>query len=174
MSTHPSDTDRAGTTGSASPARRWGALLVALLLAFAAGAVGNLLQGDGVAERYLALDRPVWAPPSEAFGIVWPVLYLLIAIAGWRLWERRSRPIARVTGGLWLAQLIVNAVWPGVFFGLEAFGPAIAVIVTLVALVASTVATAWRADRLAAALLVPYLAWIAYAMALNIAIWQLN
>lgn len=164
------DTDHRTAT-----ARRWLALAGFLLVAFAAGFVGNLLQGDDVGTRYLSFERPAWAPPQEAFGIVWPVLYVLIGIAAWRVWDVAGglRP-ARVALSLWVAQLVVNAIWPGVFFGANEFGLAIPVILLLVALV---VATVWRFaehDKLAAALLVPYLLWISYAAALNIALWQLN
>jgi translocator protein len=154
---------------------RWVGLLAFLATALAAGGIGSLLQGDDVGARYLALDLPTWAPPQDAFGIVWPILYLLIGVAGWRVWRAagavRAAPVAL---GLWAAQLVVNSSWSGVFFGLSAFGPAIAVIVLLDVLVLVTIATAHRHDRWAALLLVPYLAWILYATALNIAIWVRN
>ncbi len=153
----------------------WPALAAFLVLSITAGAVGNLLQGDDVGGRYLELDRPAWAPPSGAFGVVWPVLYVAIAVAGWRTWRTAGgvRPAA-VALGLWSAQLLVNAVWPGVFFGLEAFGPAIAVIVLLDVVVIATIVAMARIDRVAAWLLVPYLGWILYATALNTSIWALN
>jgi translocator protein len=154
---------------------RWVGLLAFLAVAIAAGGIGSLLQGDDVGARYLALDLPAWAPPQEAFGIVWPILYLLIGVAGWRVWRAagalRAAPLAL---GLWAAQLVVNAGWSGVFFGRSAFGAAIAVIVLLDVLVLATIGAARRHDRWAAALLVPYLAWILYATALNVAIWARN
>jgi translocator protein len=154
---------------------RWVGLLAFLAVALAAGGLGSLLQGDDVGARYLALDLPAWAPPQEAFGIVWPVLYVLIGIAGWRVWRAagavRAAPLAL---GLWTAQLVANASWSGVFFGLSAFGPAIAVIVTLDLLVLATIVAVRRHDRWAVWLLVPYLAWILYATVLNVAIWARN
>jgi translocator protein len=154
---------------------RWLGLLVFLVVAFAAGGIGNLLQGADVDTRYLALDRPVWAPPAWTFGVVWPVLYLLIGVAAWRVWRTAGGvAVASTALGLWLAQLVVNAIWPGVFFGLGAFGPAVAVIAVLIVLVAATLVAFARIDRLAAGLLVPYLLWITYAAALNVAVWQLN
>lgn len=157
------------------PLLRWGLLVVFLVVAAGAGFVGNLLQGSEVGTRYLAFERPGWAPPQEAFGIVWPVLYVLIGIAGWRLWRTAGGVrAAALPLGLWATQLVVNAVWPGVFFGLEEFGWAVPVIVLLDVVVVATVVTAARVDRWAAALLAPYLGWILYATALNVAIWQLN
>ncbi len=173
MTDSPARTDQRGVDPSGR--ERWLALAVFIGVAFAAGMVGNLLQGDDVGPRYLALDRPAWAPPQDAFGIVWPILYLFIGVAGWRTWQaagawRAARPALL----LWALQLAVNSSWTGVFFGLSAFTPAIAVIVVLDLLVLATIASFARHDRLAAALLVPYLLWILYATALNIAIAVLN
>lgn len=162
-------------TTTTSATVRYAVLAGFLGLAFLAGFLGNLGQGEDVGVRYLALERPAWAPPQEAFGIVWPILYVLIGVAGWRVWDVGGGwGAASGALGLWLVQLAVNASWPAVFFGAEAFGPAAIVIGVLVALVVATVWASARIDRLAAALLLPYLAWIAYAMALNVAIWQLN
>lgn len=157
------------------PGPTWLALALSVGIAFAAGSVGSLLQGDDVSSRYLALELPAWAPPQEAFGIVWPILYLFIGIAGWRIWRGAgSVGAASLALGLWAAQLVVNSSWSGVFFGLEAFGAAVAVIAVLDVLVIATIAAARRHDRLAPWLLVPYLLWILYATALNVAIWVLN
>lgn len=154
---------------------QWLALVGFLVVAAAAGFVGNLVQGDAVAEQYLAFDRPAWAPPQSAFGIVWPALYVLIGIAGWLTWRTAGgfRPAA-VALSLWGTQLVVNAVWPGVFFGLEALGPAIGVIVLLDIVVIATIVATARISRIAAWLLVPYLLWISYATGLNIAIFAMN
>jgi translocator protein len=151
------------------------ALVAFLGVTLAASAFGALTQGDDVGERYLALELPAWAPPQDAFGIVWPILYVLIAVAAWRIWRVRGG-VSAATGALslWFSQLIVNAAWPGVFFGLEEFGWGILVIVALDVLVVATIAWFARIDRWAALLLAPYLVWIVYATALNIAVWQLN
>ena len=153
-------------------ARLWLGLLAFLALAYAASAVGVLLQGDDVGARYLALERPAWAPPSWLFGPVWTVLYACIGVAGWRIW--RGAGTARTASaalGLWGTQLAVNALWPGVFFGAEALGAGLAVILVLDALVIATILAARRHDHLAAWLLAPYLVWILYATALNAALW---
>ena len=150
-------------------------LAVWLLLAFAAGGVGSLLQGSEVGARYLAFERPVWAPPSWAFGIVWPVLYVLIGVAAWRVWRAAgSVRAAAVPLALWGVQLLLNAVWPWVFFGLEAFWAAVVVVVALDVAVLATIVAFARRESAAAWLLVPYLVWILYASALNIAIAALN
>ena len=140
-----------------------------------AGFVGNLVQGDDVAGQYLSLNRPAWAPPQEAFGIVWPVLYLLIAIAAWLVWRRAgSVPAARRELSLWGTQLVVNAIWPGVFFGVSLYWAAVPVIAVLDVVVLLTLVAFWRRSHLAALLLAPYLAWLLYATALNVAVAAAN
>ncbi len=154
---------------------RYVGLALFLAAALAAGGIGNLAQGDDVGARYLALDRPAWAPPSWVFGVVWPVLYVAIAVAGWQVWRTAgSVGAAAVPLSLWALQLVVNAAWPGVFFGAEEFGWALAVIVVLDVLVVATIVAFRRVDRPAAWLLVAYLAWILYATALNLALLRLN
>lgn len=159
-------------TGHAAGTGRQTLALVAFVVVSAlAGLVGNLASGDAVGARYLALDRPAWAPPQAAFGIVWPVLYLLIGVAAWLVWRRAGGlGAARRELGLWGTQLVANAAWPAVFFGAEWFWPAAAVIAVIDVLVAATLVAFWRRDRLAGVLLVPYLAWLLYASALNVAI----
>jgi translocator protein len=169
--------DPTTTTSVSPPSTRTSVLagVVFLAITLFASTFGAVAQGEDVGERYLALELPAWAPPQDAFGLVWPVLYVLIAAAAWRVWRvAHGAAPARTELSLWLAQLAVNAAWPGVFFGLEAFGYAIAVIVLLDLLVVATIVTFWRRDRWAALLLVPYLLWILYATALNVAVWQLN
>jgi translocator protein len=169
--------DPTTTTSASPPSTRTSVLAAVVFLAITlfASTFGAVTQGEDVGERYLALELPAWAPPQDAFGLVWPVLYVLIAAAAWRVWRAaHGAAPARTELSLWLAQLVVNAAWPGVFFGLEAFGPAVAVIVVLDLLVVATIVAFWRRDRWAALLLVPYLLWILYATALNVAVWQLN
>lgn len=165
------------TDAAAGPSGRRQALGVGafLLLAFAAGGIGSVLQGSDVGARYLAFERPVWAPPSWAFGVVWPVLYVLIGVAAWRVWRQAGGVGAAAWPlGLWAGQLVLNAAWPGVFFGSDALWAAVAVIGVLDLVVVATVVTFARVDRAAAALLAPYLAWILYATALNVAIAAAN
>jgi translocator protein len=155
-------------------ARHLAAFVVFLVVSGAAGLAGNLAQGEDVAADYRALDLPWWAPPSAAFGIVWPVLYVLIALAAWRVWRAAGLTRGRAAMVLWGLQLVLNAVWPGVFFGMAMVGPAIAVITVLVVVVVATMAAFAEHDRVAATLLAPYLGWLLYATALNVAVGWLN
>jgi tryptophan-rich sensory protein len=138
------------------------------------GAASGLATPPG--EWYASLAKPAWTPPPWVFGPAWTALYLMMAVAGWRLWRRRdARPReARVALVLFAVQLALNFLWTPVFFGMQAPGPALVVIFLLLLAIAATILAAWRACRTAAVLLVPYLAWVAFASALNAAIWRMN
>lgn len=146
-------------------------LAVALALSALVATVGGLAGGAGVRTWYLALERPPLSPPGWVFGPVWTVLYTLMAVAAWRVWRRVGVDRAVV---LYLAQLVVNAAWSGLFFGLRRMDLALVDIVALDALVIATIVTFARRDRVAAWMLAPYLAWISFATYLNAAFLALN
>jgi benzodiazapine receptor len=114
---------------------------------------------------YARLNKPRWAPPASTFGPVWTALYAAIAVAGWRV-----HTASRVARRLHLAQLALNAAWPGIFFGAGGKRASLATIAALDATIAAEVAVLARDDRLAAALLTPYLGWCGFAAALNAAV----
>ena len=146
-------------------------LLAWVLLPFTAAAMGAWFRPDG---WFAALAKPEWNPPSWLFGPVWTALYLLMGVAAALVW-RTGRGHARQRAlAAFCVQLVVNALWTPVFFGLHSPGGALAVIVLLWLLIIVTLLQFWRVHRFAAALLVPYLAWVSFAMALNAAIWQMN
>lgn len=120
---------------------------------------------------YAGLAKPSWTPPNWLFGPVWSVLYLMIAIAGWLVWESEAAHSAR---WLWVAQIALNGIWSPVMFGWHNIGAALAVILLLWLAIAAFVMATWRPVRSAALLFVPYLAWVSYATALNFALWRLN
>ena len=148
---------------------RYISLLLFLVLVLGAGlALGGLSMP---ATWYAGLTKPSFNPPAWLFGPVWTVLYILIAVAGWRVWQRDR-------GGwpmkLWWAQLALNFLWTPVFFGAHQIGLAFLVILLLLAAILGFIATAWGQDRVAAWLFVPYAAWVAFASLLNGSIWMLN
>lgn len=159
--------------GPAPPLR---SILVAggFLLAVAVAAVVGGLAAAGAGDAYQQLDRPVWAPPSWLFTPVWTVLYLLIAAAGWLVWRASGFRGARGFFVVYAVQLVLNAGWTPLFFGLGWYGAAFAEICLLAASIAALIALGARHDRIAAALFVPYLVWTGYAGALNLAIWVYN
>ena len=134
---------------------------------------GGLLIGFFTAPGpwYEALAKPSFNPPSWLFGPVWTVLYVLIAVAGWRIWQRERSGAAMK---LWWLQLTLNFLWSPVFFALHRIGLALVVILALLAAVLVFIAIARKVDGLAAWFFVPYAAWVAFASLLNASIWMLN
>ena len=141
-----------------------------LVGALGASAVAAAIGGLGsrrAPETYRALDKPRWAPPPWVFGPVWTVLYADMGLAAWRLCRTDN---ARTPLALHAAQLVLNAAWPAAFFGARSRRGSLAVIAALDVVVAAEIVAAARRDRVAAALLVPYLGWTAFATALNAAV----
>jgi len=152
----------------------WLPLGLFLLLAFAAAAIGGLATANSVNTWYPTLQKPDWSPPNAVFGPVWTLLYVLMAVATWRVWRNGDDRAARRTASLYSAQLTLNALWSILFFGLRQPGAALVEIIVLWAVLIVILVRYWRRDRLAAALWTPYVAWVTFAAALNAAIWSLN
>ena len=148
---------------------RYLSLALFLLIVLGGGlAIGYAtLPGDW----YAGLAKPAFNPPNWVFAPVWSLLYICIALAGLRIW--RADEIAPLKP-LWICQLILNFLWSPVFFGLRLPGPALVVILALLAIILLFIARAWNRDRIAAWLFIPYAAWVAFASLLNAAIVRLN
>lgn len=142
-----------------------------LLLCFGAAAFGSLFMPG---EWYSQLQKPAWNPPNWIFGPVWTALYTMMAVAAWLIWCRGGFAAQRLALGLFLLQLLFNAAWSALFFGLRNPGLAFAEIVVLWLAIIGTVMAFWRTHRVSAVLLLPYLAWVTFAAALNFTLWQLN
>jgi tryptophan-rich sensory protein len=148
-------------------------LLVALAVTFLAATAGAVASVDAGA-FYSQLDKPGWAPPGWLFGPVWSVLYTLMAIAAWLVWRRVGFPQATVAISLFVSQLVANALWSWVFFAWRLGALAVVEVLVLWGLVAATVVAFGRIQRVAALLLLPYLAWVSFAAALTLAVWRRN
>ena len=145
---------------------------VAVCLAVAA--IGGRVTAQSVRTWYQTLHKPEFNPPDWVFAPVWTLLYVLIAVAGWRVWRRRGFGGAPVAIAAYATQLALNLAWSFIFFGGRMIGAALADILLLLAAIAITAALFRRIDRVAAWLLAPYGAWVAFAAALNYALWRLN
>ncbi|QFZ17957.1 TspO/MBR family protein [Saccharothrix syringae] len=152
-------------------ARRPLAGLAVFVAAVAATAVVGALAATSAPAEYERLVTPSWAPPAWLFGPVWTALYALVAVSGWLFWKRFG---ATRELGLFAVQLVLNAAWTPLFFAAGRYGWALVDIVALLVAVAALVVLFGRRHRLAAWLLVPYLAWVAFATALNAGILALN
>jgi tryptophan-rich sensory protein len=136
-------------------------------VALAAG-IGSFSQPDA---WYLALRKPPGTPPNVVFPIVWTTLYVLMAVAAWRVWRIGGFDRAL---GLWALQLGLNAAWSPVFFLAHEVWIALAIIVALWFAIAATTHAFFRRDRAAGWMMVPYLAWVTYAAYLNAGIAMLR
>ena len=144
-----------------------------LLMTFVTAAIGALASVDAGA-FYGQLTRPSWAPPGWLFGPVWSALYALMAVSAWWVWRARGFAGARSALVLFIVQLAANALWSWLFFVWHQGGLAFAEVLLLWCMVAATVVAFWRISALAAALLIPYLAWVTFASALTFSVWRLN
>ncbi len=157
-----------------APKRRGNELLAlaALLGASAFVAVaGGLVTATSVGDWYAGLAKPTFSPPNWLFGPVWTTLYVMMAVAAWRVWKKAGvdKELALYGG-----QLILNLIWSFLFFGLKLPGLALLEILLLWLAIAATALVFLERDRIAAALMLPYWAWVSFAAVLNGAIWALN
>lgn len=149
------------------------AFALLLGLCIAAGAIGGTVTAGSVHAWYAGLHKPPFNPPDWVFGPVWSVLYLMMAVAAWRVWRRdrrwRSAPLAA-----WALQLLLNLGWSVIFFGLHAPGLALADLALLLVAVGATAFLFGRKDLWAGLLMIPYLLWCGFAFLLNYEVWRLN
>jgi tryptophan-rich sensory protein len=128
---------------------------------------------------YDRLRQPPGTPPNWVFGVVWPILYFMIAISGLLCYQsHRSTPpyrVYRIVACIcFCLQLVLNLIWSPIFFRLQAPRVALGVILLLWCTIAATIASFWVLHRFSALLLVPYLVWVTYAVYLNGGIVFLN
>lgn len=122
-------------------------------------------------EWHGALVKPSWNPPNWVFAPVWSVLYIMIALAGWMVWNNAPWSPAM---GLWAVQLGLNAAWSWLFFGLHRMDLAFYDITLLWLVIGAFIIAAWPITLLGAVLFVPYALWVSFAAVLNFSIWRLN
>ena len=140
-------------------------------LTFSAAWIGARFLPD---EWYRKLAKPTWTPPNAIFAPVWTVLYLLMAIAAWLIWKGYGVAGAIVPLALFIVQLTLNAMWSWLFFGRHHPQAALFDIVVLWVVILATLISFLQLEPLAGILLIPYLAWVSFATALNWAIWRMN
>jgi translocator protein len=154
-------------------ATRWLVLGGFLLLCYGAAAAGSLLTSPGL--PWLAtLNKPSFNPPNWVFGPVWSLLYTLMAIAGWLVYSAEDSPRRTLALAIFATQLALNVAWSGLFFYLRQPGWSLVEILGLLAAIWAFVIAARPVSPTASWLFVPYGLWVAFATALNAALWSLN
>lgn len=153
----------------------WAVLAGFIALCLGVGSAGGWITARSVAEWYPALAKPEWTPPNSIFGPVWTALYIMMAFAAWLVWRKDARFAGvRVALILFFVQLALNFLWSFLFFGLKAPGTALVGIVALFLVLILTIWAFFQQSRWAGIIMLPYLAWVGFATALNFAIWRLN
>ena len=144
-----------------------------LVACLAAGGIGALATRNARA-FYAGLAKPAWAPPGWLFGPVWTTLYLLMGVAAWLVWRKAGWSGASGALSLFVGQLVCNAAWSWFFFAWRRGALAFGGVVLLLGLIIATLVAFAQVERLAALLLVPYLAWVTFAAALTYTVWRAN
>lgn len=154
-------------------------LVAFIAISFTVAALGSIATAGNVDGWYADAEKASWNPPNWIFGPVWTLLYTAMSVAAWLVW-RSPRDGTRPALAVYVAQLMLNAAWTPVFFGLypvigaSALWVALAIIIALDAAVLLTILRFWKVSKVAAWLLVPYWAWVLFATTLNAALAVLN
>lgn len=149
----------------------WLSLLPFVAVCFGVAAISSWFTLGSLKTWYAGLQRPIWTPPDWIFGPVWSVMYLMMAISAWLVWSAAGWGAALT---LFTIQLLLNALWSVLFFGMHRVGAAFAEILLLWMMLIATAVAFLPVSLLAAWLLLPYIAWVAFASYLNFRIWQMN
>ena len=155
-------------------------LVAFLAIAFAVAGLGSVATIQNVNGWYADAAKAPWSPPNWLFGPVWTFLYAAMSVSAWLVWRRRDEVAVARPLTLYVIQLVLNAIWTPVFFGLyplvgaTALWIALVIIVALDVLVLLTMLAFWKVSKPAAWLLVPYWAWLLFATTLNAAAAVLN
>ena len=155
----------------------WLLLAASIAAALAAGALGAVFSPrmSGPAEHwYAALAKPAWTPPDVWLGPVWVMLYVSMGTCAWLIWRERYHRSRNTALAAYAVQLLLNAAWAPLFFGARNIGAGLFVIVALWLAIAWTIREFAAVRPAAAWMMTPYLAWVSFASALNLAIWKLN
>jgi len=151
--------------------KKYSGLIGSILICGAAGAVGAFFKPG---PWYEIIAKPSYTPPAVIFPIVWPILYLCMAVAAWMIWKEWGFDGGRLPLKWFGVQLALNAAWSWIFFGRHAIGTALADIILLWIAILFTLLLFWTKNKWAGGLMAPYLLWISFAIILNFSIWHLN
>lgn len=150
-------------------------LIIAIAVCELAGIIGSVFTVSTIPTWYAILVKPALNPPAWVFGLVWTALYFLMGVAAFLVWKKGwEHKEVKVALALFGGQLVLNALWSIIFFGLRNPFWAFVEIVILWLAILWTIFAFYKISRLAAYLLLPYILWVSFAAYLNYAIWVLN
>lgn len=150
-------------------------IIIMVLLCCGVGFVSGFLTKNAITDWYSMLQKPRYTPPSWAFGVVWPILYVLMGIAAGIVWNKPTGRKAAMTAlRLFLLQLLLNGLWTPLFFGLHYLDWALVDLMVLWAVLLVTTIVFYVQSEAAGLLLTPYLVWVSFAVYLNAGFWYLN
>ncbi len=150
------------------------ALFVFVTVSFAAPGVSAVLSVSGPGDWYRDLNKPWFNPPNWVFGPVWTLLYCVMGVAAWLVWRKGNTQFLVWPLGLFFLQLVFNALWTPLFFGMHEPGFALLDIIALWLAIAAAMIAFYPVSRVAACLFIPYWLWVSFATVLNTAVWWLN
>ncbi|MBM3543557.1 MAG: tryptophan-rich sensory protein [Alphaproteobacteria bacterium] len=161
-------------TTAANSTRSIAIPIIAVLGCFAAWFLGGMLTRPNL-DWYATLNKPGFEPSNIVFTIVWPILYVMMAVSAWIAWRAPGKDEDRKLAFIWFfIQLAIGVVWSYAFFSLHSPGFGVIVMMALLIAIVITIVLFDRLSRTAALLLVPYALWVCYATGLNFAFWLLN
>ena len=150
-------------------------ILVSVVICECAGLIGSLFTRPSIAGWYAGLTKPSFSPPNWVFAPVWTVLYAMMGVAAYLVYEKGfKRPDVRKALAFFAVQLVVNVLWSIVFFGAHSLLGGVVVILPLWALILVTILRFSPLSKTAGYLLVPYFLWVSFATALTISYAALN
>ena len=150
-------------------------LPAAILMSLAAGAIGSMATVTGINSWYSELIKPSFNPPNWIFGPVWTILYILMGIALYLIWQDGlKKAFVKNSFMLFIVNLVLNSFWSIAFFGMQNPALAFLVIILLWLVILTLILRFYKINKLASYLLIPYILWVSFASVLNFSIWQLN
>ncbi len=147
-------------------------LVIFISICLLAGFIGSRFTFVSVKTWYRTIRKPSWNPPNWIFAPVWTLLYIMMAVAAWRVWERTDNAFGPML--MFAFQLVLNVAWSAIFFGMRNISLALKEIALLWTAVVATMTMFWSVDPLAGILFVPYAAWVTFAAFLNYTIDRMN
>jgi len=150
-------------------------LILSVVVCLLAGSLGTIFTISAIPTWYAGLIKPFFSPPNWLFGPVWTILYILMGVSFFLIWQKGFKDKKAVTAlKLFAVQLLLNAIWSPIFFGAKNLFLAFIVIVFMWVFIVKTIFAFKKIDKVASYLLYPYIAWVSFATILNFSVWFLN